>query len=407
MEGLNGMLAAHPGRSNCIGRPLVMFFVSLLALCCPAAAQSITVVHSFTGADGSAPTASLLRASDGNFYGATLEGGAHGFGTVFQLTPGGVLTTIHNFAQSDGSYPAGALIEGSDSALYGMTNSGGVHNLGTVYRIAASGTLTTVYAFSGPDGNNPYGALLQGPDGNFYGMTAGGGAGAEGGQGGYGVVFQLTPSGKLTLLHSFGGQPKGDGAFPFGNLVYVGDGYYAGTTPRGGVAKNWGSMFAVNAAGDFIEPLFFDYTNGLDPFGSPILGADGNLYGAASGGGTAGFGVIYRVTLAGEETVLSNFGDGGQPYSAFGALVQASDGNFYGTSEANSNYGNGTIFEFSPATGGLTQINFNGANGLKPYDALIEDSSGNLWGTAAAGGANGLGEIFKLALPTPANDHSE
>lgn len=396
---MNRMLAASAARGNHLGRTLCSVLL-LLGMAVPVAAQTLTLVHSFSGPDGSTPCAGILLASDGNFYGTTVDGGANGFGTIYAINSQGILNTVYSFAETDGSYPMSALIQGSDGALYGTTNAGGAHNLGTIYRITAAGALTTLYSFSGPDGNNPYGSLLQGPDGNFYGTTAGGGAGASGNLGGFGTVFQLTLAGKLTLLHSFQGQPGGDGGFPFSNVVYLGNGYFAGATARGGTADNFGVVYFVNVAGDITEPVLFDGSNGDGGFGGLILGTDGNEYGVTMGDGEYGFGTLYRVTPAGEESVLSNFGAGGQPYNAFGNLVQASDGNFYGASNSNSNYGYGSLFEFNPATASLLTFDFAGSNGSAPYSTLIEASGGSLWGTTSAGGAHGMGEVFKFTLPT-------
>ncbi len=389
---------------------LLSSFLATSLLAAPALAQSLTIVHSFSGSDGSAPTAGLLLASDQNFYGTTMQGGAHSLGTVFKLTPAGALTTLHSFDQSDGAAPAASLIQGSDGALYGTTSSGGAHNNGTVYRITTSGDFSTLHTFTGLDGSNPYGPLLAGADGNFYGTTAGGGSQFSG------TVFQLTPAGALTVLHNFAGQdgpngePGNDGSFPYGSLISLGNGYVAGTTGRGGVADNLGVIFTVDTAGVITEPILFDRTDGSDAFGGLILATDGNAYGLTRSGGTAGgFGVLYEFNLhqtpqSSALSVLSNFAGGGQPFCAYGALLQASDGNFYGTSNSDSNYGDGTVFEFEPASGTLTVlVTFTGPNGSFPYSTLVQGSGGTLWGTTSAGGAYGLGEIFKTTVSSLAS----
>jgi uncharacterized repeat protein (TIGR03803 family) len=142
---------------------------------------TLTTLHSFNGTDGDIPVAGLVLSPDGNFYGTSLLGGTSsacgpGCGTVFKISPGGKLTTLHNFEGTDGSYP-GPLTQGTDGNFYGTTGGGGAHGEGTVFTITAAGALKTLYSFcsqtgcadgSGPDSNM---ALIQGSDGNFYGTT--------------------------------------------------------------------------------------------------------------------------------------------------------------------------------------------------------------------------------------------
>ena len=150
------------------------------------------------------PESELVQASDGNFYGTTSQVGLNGLGTVFKITPAGTLTTLNNFTQggSTGSSPYGGLVQGTDGNLYGTTFAGGTSSncsggCGIVFKITLSGTLTVLHNFNGADGSNPEAKLLQASDGNFYGTTFGGGAN------GLGTVFKITPAGTLTTLHSF------------------------------------------------------------------------------------------------------------------------------------------------------------------------------------------------------------
>ena len=151
------------------------FLLVLAALClCSAAsqgsAQTFTTLVSFDGPDGANSTAGLIKATDGNFYGTTSEGGANSDGSVFRLTPSGTLTTLYSFcsksACADGANPVGGLIQATDGNLYGTTE------LGTVFKITLSGTLTTL---GGTGGQSPIAGLIQGRDGNFYGTNARGG----------------------------------------------------------------------------------------------------------------------------------------------------------------------------------------------------------------------------------------
>ena len=97
--------------------------------------------------DGQAPAAPLVQGTDGNFYGTTDNGGTSpncqsGCGTVFQLTPDGVLTTLHSFDGSDGQEPSG-LVQATDGPFYGTTFVGGRYFFGTVFRLGVVRTCAT------------------------------------------------------------------------------------------------------------------------------------------------------------------------------------------------------------------------------------------------------------------------
>ena len=117
-----------------------------------------------------------MQATDGNFYGTTNEGGTNSNGTVFKITPSGVLTTLHNFNGTDGSGPIVGLVQATDGNLYGTAQLGRVNNNGTIFEITLTGVFTTLHSFIGTDGNLPQGTLLQATDGNFYRTTTSGGA---------------------------------------------------------------------------------------------------------------------------------------------------------------------------------------------------------------------------------------
>jgi uncharacterized protein (TIGR03437 family) len=163
-------------------------------------------------ADGEDPSGALIQASDGNFYGITLGGGANARpygGTVFKITPGGTLTTLYSFCAlancADGNSPYAGLIQASDGNFYGTTSGGGAHGYGTVFRITPGGTLTTVDSFDGADGASPLAGLIQASDGNLYGTTY------EGGAYGSGTVFKLTlaPASSSPAINQSGGVVSG------------------------------------------------------------------------------------------------------------------------------------------------------------------------------------------------------
>jgi uncharacterized repeat protein (TIGR03803 family) len=167
---------------------------------------TLTTIHSFDGTDGANPIAGLVEGTDGGLYGTTNAGGNSSYGTVYRITPAGVLTTIYSFTGPDGAYPLAVLVQGSDGSLYGSTEYGGAGYVdnpfscaGTVFKVSPAGVLTTLHLFTVSDGANPIGGLVEGGDGNFYGSTSAGGASN------LGTVFMITQGGVLSNLHSFTG----------------------------------------------------------------------------------------------------------------------------------------------------------------------------------------------------------
>lgn len=292
--------------------------------------------------DGAGPEG-VTQGTDGNLYGTTNKGGANDGGTVFQLTPGNVLTTLYSFCSeancTDGTLPLARVVEGTDGNFYGTTSYGGTNNAGTFFRVSSAGAFTTLYSFCAQthcaDGETP-GALTLGNDGNFYGTTFVGGAN------GNGTVFQITPTGTLTTLHSFCSEGGcADGWQPT-SLIQGIDGNFYGTTNTGG-ANNGGTAFQLTPAG-VLTPLysFCSATNCADGKGPNSLGEDssGNIYGASTAGGfvsakwPSGCGTLFSLTLNGVLTTLYDFctETGVSQNGAYpDAVVQIANGSFYGT----------------------------------------------------------------------------
>ena len=293
---------------------------TLVSLACFAPAHAawaeltFQLLYKFNGTTkGGEPFAGLVQGSDGNFYGTTAKGGTSpacyaGCGTVFKITPGGVLTTLHSFNGLDGFEPQGTLVQGNDGNFYGTTGSGGTGRYGTVFKITPGGMLTTLASFDASNGSIPVG-LVQGSDGNFYGTTAGNG----GGDPTTGTVFQITPDGSLTTLFSFSGP---DGSGPFGSLVQGGDASFYGTTSEGGTNGGWGTAFRITTNGMLTSLFSFNGTNGAVPHVALMQGSDGNFYGTTSNGGTGyggtpgtGFGTIFRLALPPVITAITSSND--------------------------------------------------------------------------------------------------
>ena len=354
-----------------------------------ASAPVLNVLHDFTGADGFEPEGVLVQGIDSNFYGVTYAGGIKSEGTIFTLSPAGILTTLISLSGANVS-PVG-LIQGSDGNFYGMTDgttSGENHSYGTIFRLSPEGILTTLVAFNDPNSEvYPVGALLQGNDGNFYGVTE------FGGNTGNGTIFRLTSAGNLVTMVAFNGA---DGTMPEGGLIQGNDGNFYGTTRFGGAA-NEGTIFRMTPAGSLTTLVSFTGPNGAQPTGSLVQGADGNFYGTTVNGGiTTNVGTVFKMTPSGTLTtlvILTGFSSGNYP---LGPLVQGSDGNFYGVTST-------TVFKMTPGGTLTTLAAFNGANGDEPSAGLIRGSDGNFYGTTLFGGALGYGVIFQLipALPLP------
>jgi len=418
--------------------------VSLLwavtAVALPAQTQSIsprvltvtfTTLFGFDGTDGQYPIGALVQAANGNLYGTTVSGGTNDNegvgGTVFSITPSGTLTTLYSFCQevqgeicTDGSYPQAALVQATNGDFYGTTYSGGgnyngcvnIDGCGTVFKISPGGTLATRNC---TDGVYPDAGLVKATDGNFYGTTAGGGAHCHDASG-CGTVFKMTADGTLTTLYSFDGT---DGNSPQGMLVQGADGDLYGTTVFGG-ARHSGTVFSITAGGTLTTLYNFcsqgaKCTDGAGPEAGLTQGTDGNFYGTTEFGGTNGpYGTVFKITPGGTLTTLHNFchefqhgvcTDGAYPE---GTLVQATDGNFYGTTLGSGGSDEGTIFqitpsgtlttlyEFSPTTTGCG-INCLGEGGL------IQDTNGNFYGVTYGGGSSsacsfGCGTVYSLSV---------
>jgi uncharacterized repeat protein (TIGR03803 family) len=379
-------------------------FLLCAATAIAAQGQTFNTLIAFGGPNGGSPGfESLAQGIDGNLYGTTYGGGKHTAGTVFKMTPSGKLTTLHSFCIdcTEGLGPNAGLVLGTDGNFYGTTSGGGKLNYGTVFKITPGGTLTTLHSFVFSDGEDPSAALVQGTDGNFYGTTFLGGSTTQG------TIFKITPEGTLTTLHAFAGRPT-DGANPYGALVLGTDGDFYGTTEAGGAAGG-GTVFRITPGGAVTTLYSFcpqgDCSDGESPYAGLVQGADGNFYGTTTAGGTncSFCGTIFKITAAGDFAKLHDFGTGGGSFPA-GTLIQGTDGNFYGTTVGDLANGLGTVFEITP-TGTLTTLHtFNGStDGSYAYGGLVQATSGTFYGTTSAGvhlncdPPHGCGTVFSLA----------
>jgi len=227
---------------------------------------TVSVFHDFTGGgDGAIPYYPPIQASDGNSYGTASFGGntsscaqsgVLGGGVVYKVAPSGTFTTLHEFDGFDGCFPQGQLVQGTDGNFYGTANSAGCSGTapcgdGVVFRISSTGTFKVLHFFNdNVSGGFPSGPLIQASDGNFYGTTQSGGNTQTSG----GVVFKITPSGTLTVIHNFPAT-AGDGIFPIAGVVQATDGSLYGTTQQAGTgtcsggANSCGTLFRMSLSG--------------------------------------------------------------------------------------------------------------------------------------------------------------
>jgi uncharacterized repeat protein (TIGR03803 family) len=358
-----------------------------------AAQANEVVLHGFaTLPNGAGPTTSVVLDSSGNLYGTTTNAGTSNAGVVYKVSAAGALTVLHTFTGgSDGGHPQAGVILDSAGNLYGTTSTGGASGQGIVFKLKPGGQETVLYNFTGgSDGGQPYSALLADSAGNLYGTAM------VGGSAGQGVVFKVSATGQETVLHSFAGSPT-DGAQPVAGVIRDSAGNLYGTTPSGGTGL--GIVFKLSAAGQ--ETVLYNFgSNGYYPLSGVVRDSAGNLYGTTYYGGTRSAGTVYKITAAGHESVLHNFTngeDGGEPMAG---VVLDSSGNLYGTTYGggpDGPAGAGVVFELNPAGTETVLHGFtNGVYGAWLAAGVYRDSSGDLYGTTEFGGPAGLGVVYKL-----------
>ncbi len=357
-------------------------FLSLLAsLSQMATAQSYGVIVNFDQRNGGWPEAALTQGSDGLLYGTSPGGGDGNAGLIFRLNPAGGVSIVYTFCEHsfeciDGEAPVAPLIEGHDGAFYGTAQDGGARGCngagcGTVFRVTTDGAFSVLHKFVSGEGGSPTGALIQATDGNFYGTTQQTIPNVD--LGGGGTIFKMTPKGRVTVLHRFTNLENNPGFSPTGSLVQASDGNLYGTTGTGGdISCNppfgCGTVYRMTLDGVLTVMHVFEFRDGEFPYGALVEAADGNLYGTSLVGGDPtcrapyGCGTIYRLDLKGNFSLAHAFTgqlqDGDLP---FAGVIAGSDGNLYGVSTGGGSYQFGTIFSIDP----------EGDNGTRSTGQLI------------------------------------
>jgi uncharacterized repeat protein (TIGR03803 family) len=342
-------------------------------------------------------------AGHGTVYKLTQKNGNWVFAPLYKFAGG-----------NDGAVPFGPVGIGPDGSLYGTTYYGGGDGCsgfgcGTVFNVRppgavcgaalCPGTETVLHRFRGEpsDGARPfYGDLIFDQAGSLYGTTYNGGA-INGG-----TVFKLTPSNgawEESVLYSFGS----DGAGPADGVIFDTVGNLYGTTVWGG-SIGWGVVFQLTPSGSgWTENVLYSFQNGNDgvnPVGGLIFDQSGNLYGTTLSGGANGGGTVYQLSLSSGGwtlTTLYSFSGGG---GSVASLSMDASGNLYCTTEYDGAYGGGSVCKLTRSKGGWSYTSlhdFTGGNdGAYLLGGVTLDANGNLYGTASAGGAYGSGVVWEI-----------
>lgn len=414
------MGTAKQGILRRLGRALACGLLLGAMALAPARAQTFKSLYSFTGgSDGGYPGGPLIRDAEGNLYGvANSSANGVGNGTVYKLNQRRKLTVLYAFPGeggngAHGARPGGGLTRDAKGNFYGTTNSGGSHECevgpcGVVFKLDPSGNETVLHNFEGTphDGSNPNDiTMLLGPTGILYGTAYFGGSGdCDPNAPWYcGTAFAVASTGHETTIHNF--QGKGDGINPWGNMVQDAQGNMYGITVTGGgegeptceFAFGCGTVFKLSphSDGSWTESKLYSFTGGADGE-VPItlaIDAQGNLYGAAEGGGI-GWGTLYKLDATGKFSLLYSFTAGSDGYGPKDVVLDAA-GNLYGTTSWGGASDDGIVFRLD-AAGKFTVLHaFNGKDGQKPI-GLSLDKAGTLYGTTDGGGTYGWGTIYKL-----------
>jgi uncharacterized repeat protein (TIGR03803 family) len=309
-------------------------------------------------------------------------------------------TVLYKFqGGNDGGVPYEGLVRDSAGNLYGTTSGVGAHSYGTIFRLDPAGNETVLYRFTdGTDGKFPNAGLVLDSAGNLYGTTQMGGMAT----GGVGIIFKLDSSGQLTVLHTFG-SVDWDGAYPTSRMIQDSEGNLYGSTPFGGVTGR-GVIFKLDLAGNY--SILYSFTSGFDggsPTGPLVRDTAGNLFGVTNDWYVCCnySGRVFELDTSGNLTVLYLFTGGADGATPVGGLIRDTAGNLYGATQyggdftCDSNYGCGVVFKLDSSGIETVLHAFTGPpDGLTPNTGLLADGKGNIFGATLQPG------VYKINIAT-------
>jgi uncharacterized repeat protein (TIGR03803 family) len=404
----------------------ILYLLASFQLCSATTVNAVVtfnVLHQFNGLDGAAAglnntesVGTIVEGNDGNLYGTTPGGGSDSVGVFFRISPAGTYTVLREFVSTVVADPGGmpqGLHLGRDGSLYGSTRLGlGVNEGGTVYKMSLNGAKAILHNFTSSEGCAPS-TPVQGLDGSLYGttLTCSGTSTT-----GTGTVYKITPGGIHSILHKFNNDAEGN--YPLASLVLGKDGNLYGTTSMHGLIPpnriGYGTVFRITPSGAFKTLHVFDNNknpgdgvpDGI-PRHAPLLqGNDGNFYGTTTEGGIFNGGTIFKITPAGIFSIIHNFDQihgSSQGYDPEAGLIQASDGNFYGTTRSRARNNLGVVFRITPS-GVYTVIKtFNSVlEGGMSASPLVQHTNGFLYSASDGLGLNNAGNLYRIGLGLPA-----
>ncbi len=307
------------------------------------------------------------------------------------------LTILHSFGDgttpNDGSRPDAGLIQGSDGNFYGATigqakDPDASANGGNIFQLTSGGVVTTLYA-SAPGHHVLSNKPLLFYNGDLFGVTSGDLEGTI-----YRLRFSTRPVHKA-ILHNFGdGAVANDGLYPQASMILGSDGYLYGTTVFGGTA-NEGTIYKLSPTTNQFTIIYNFTGTGQDiyPRAALIQASDGNFYGTTSGNASGG--AMFLMTPAGQVFPVYRFTDGS---AVVAPLIQAKDGNFYGITPNGGAAASGDVFKMTPNFVVTILHSFGqGTDGATPgATTVVQGPNGNLYGTTQFGGTAGNGVVFEL-----------
>ncbi len=352
-----------------------------------------------TTANGSACQGSLMRASDGNLYGVTTAGGANSAGAIFQYSiSSNTYAKLYDLSTALGSNAPGTMVQSSaNGKLYGFTRIGGANSQGVIFEFDyTTNTYSKRFDLQANTliGGSTFSSPIFGSNGKLYApLTAGGLA-----SGGVIMEYDLSTSTytkKIDLNHA------ASGGAAYGGLVYAANGKLYGTTISGG-SNNVGVIFEYDkSTNSYTKKFDMLASSGSVPYGAMVEASNGNLYGLSNAGGANSLGVIYEYnyttnTYTKKVDLSSTLGS-----TPFGSMIQASNGKLYGLTRVGGTSALGVLFEYDYTTNTYTKrVDLTAAIGSNPSGSLVEAPNGKLYGLTQNGGANSQGVIFEYDIST-------